>query len=453
MKKYILPVLAVVLIGTGVGYWLLHKSSGPPVSFKTEPATRGELVSTVTATGTLEPEDVIDVGAQVAGLIKDFGTGSDGKVIDYGSPVDAGTVLARIDDSYYRAKAEQSRTLLQSAQQKVIEAKAMADEAVANTNRARADLNQAKAKATQSSHDWDRARGLKDATSISQSDYDAAQSTFDVNNAAVGVSEAALAQCVAAEANANAAVGDAEAAVETAKAVLAQDEINLGYCTITSNVKGTIIDRRVTIGQTVQSSFNTPSLFLIAKDLTRMTVWASVNEADIGQIHVGQAVKFTVDAYPNQTFTGKVSRIRLNATNTQNVVVYTVEVSTDNPDGKLLPYMTANLQFEVDKRSDAMMVPNSALRYTPSASAMNRVQGADSTEKDKAGQGIVWTEEAGKLQPVKVQLGLTDGTHTEVVSGELQPGAKVVVGESAGKTNTSADTTNPFAPPKPGGKK
>src|SRR5207302_4871082 len=132
--------------------------------------------------------------------------------------------------------------------------------------------------------------------------------------------------------------------------------------------KGTIIDRRVTIGQTVQSSFNTPSLFLIARDLKRMTVWVSVNEADIGQVRVGQQARFSVDAYPNEAFPGTVSRIRLNATNTQNVVVYTVEVTTDNPDGRLLPYMTANLRFEVERRPDVVRVPNAALRYRPPAS-------------------------------------------------------------------------------------
>src|SRR5262249_24361084 len=154
--------------------------------------------------------------------------------------------------------------------------------------------------------------------------------------------------------------------------------------------------------------------------LTRMTVWASVNEADIGQIKIGQPVRFTVDAYPNRSFRGSVSRIRLNATNTQNVVVYTVEVTADNADGKLLPYMTANLQFEIDRRSDALWVPNAALRYRPPAQLI--APGSDaSPPAEKSGQGVVWVEANGKLRPIRLQLGLTDGNVTEVVGGNLPP--------------------------------
>src|SRR5262249_48271773 len=258
------------------------------------------------------------------------------------------------------------------------------------------------------------------------------------SKAAVKDAEAALMDTIA-------AVADAEANVNDAKAALLQDEINLRYCTIKSPVKGTIIDRRVTLGQTVQSSFNTPSLFLIAKDLKRMTVWASVNEADVGQIHLGQPVRFTVDAFPGRTFHGSVGRVRLSATNPQKVVVSTVEVPTENRDGKLLPYMTANLQFEVDRRSDALLVPNAALRYRPPAQLMARSPDV----KDKPGQGVVWVEENGKLRPIVLQLGLTDGNMTEVVSGDLPQGTAVVVGEV--RAGAASEASNPFAPPRLGG--
>ncbi|QEL19871.1 efflux RND transporter periplasmic adaptor subunit [Limnoglobus roseus] len=454
MRKYFSIGLALALVLGGAAYWLWAPARASGVTFLTEPVTRGELLATVGGTGTLEPEDVIDVGTQVAGLIKTFGNGTDGKLIDYGSPVGPGTVLARIDDALYAARAEQSRSLVGSAEQKVLQTKAKVDEAVANTNTSRAALMQAQARANQSKRDWDRAKTMKASATISDQEYDAAQSAFEVNTAGVVVSEATIAQAVATEADFRASVGDAEAAVRTAKAVLRQDEINLGYCIIKSDVAGTVIDRRVTIGQTVQSSFNTPSLFLIAKDLKKMKVWASVNESDIGQIHVGQAVAFTVDAYPKKTFRGAVARVRLNATNTQNVVVYTVEVTTDNPDGLLLPYMTANLKFEVDRRADALLVPNAALRYRPAA---NLVSGTASGSKqsggagDKPNPGVVYVEDAGKLRAVPVELGLTDGTMTEVVAGDLPAGAAVIVGESrSGGTPNTAE--NPFAP-KPGGKK
>jgi len=467
MRRIVLAVLLLLLVAGAFGVWYFRASARPAVSFRTEPVTRGELVATISATGTLEPEEVIDVGAQVAGQIKEFGVGLDGKTIDYGSAVEAGTVLARIDDSLYKAKVDQSRAAVRSSEQqlaqakaKLEEAKAGVEQAKANTQRADADLRQAQAKSDQANKDWTRAQSLRASSSISQQDYDAAQSAYEANRAAVGVTEAALAQARAAEVNSRAAVIDAEAAVgvasaavATSKAALEQDEVNLGYCTIKSPVKGTIIDRRVTLGQTVQSSFNTPSLFLIARDLTRMTVWASVNEADIGQIKIGQPTRFTVDAYPNRSFRGSVSRIRLNATNTQNVVVYTVEVTTDNADGKLLPYMTANLQFEVDRRTDALLVPNAALRYRPPPQLIARGSetGTSGTPADKSGQGIVWIEENGKLRPVPLQLGLSDGNLTEVVAGNLTPDTAVVVGET--RSGAAPEASNPFAPPRFGGKK
>jgi HlyD family secretion protein len=422
------------------------------VSFRTETVTHGDLIATVGGTGTLEPEEVIDVGTQVAGLIKEFGKGTDGETIDYGSPVDKATILAHIDDSLYAAKAEQSRALVKSAREKLEQAKARVDEAVANTNKTRADLKQAQARANQTARDWTRAESIKNTGGISPADYDAAQSAFEVNNAAVSVAEAIIVQSVATETDVRAAVGDAEAAVATAQAVLSQDEINLGYCTIKSNVAGTIIDRRVTIGQTVQSSFNTPSLFLIAKDLKRMKVWASVNESDIGQIRVGQPVTFTVDAYPKETYKGTVARIRLNATNTQNVVVYTVEVVTNNPDGYLLPYMTANLKFEVDRRANVMLVPNVALRYRPAAALLaSGASRAKDGEKDKPNRGVVYVEENGKLRPIQLELGLTDGTMTEVIGGDLPVDAAVVVGEARPATSSSGE--NPFAQKMVGSKK
>lgn len=460
MRKFLIPAVVLVLVAGGAGYWFLSGASRPAVAFRAEPAARGELLAAVSATGTLEPEDVIDVGARVAGLIEEFGTGTDGKPIDYGSPVEPGTVLAKIDDALYRAKVEQSEAVANSTRQRVTQAKAKVDQAKANTRRSRADLQQAQAKSNQSDRDWERARSLYSSGGLSVGDYDAARAAFETNRAGVAVAEAAVSQAEAAEADSAAAVADAEAAVSTAEATLKQDRINLGYCTITSPVKGVIIDRRVTIGQTVQSSFNTPSLFLIAKDLRRMKVWASVNEADVSQVKVDQAVRFTVDAHPGRTFAGKVGRVRFNATNTQNVVVYTVEVVTDNPDGALLPYMTANLAFEVDKRSDALLVPNSALRYRPSSPALvangggGKGDGKDAGgESARPGSGVVWVEDdGGKVRPVPVKLGLSDGTMTEVLGGGVEPGTKLVVGEVRGKAG-GGDATNPFAPKMGGGKK
>jgi HlyD family secretion protein len=457
MWKRMLVLGVVLFAALGGGAWYARSSVSSKVALQTQPVTRAPLVIGVSATGTLEPEEVIDVGAQVGGQILTFGTGTDGKTIDYGSPVGPGTVLARIDDTLYRAKADQSRAQVRAAEQQLVQAKAKADQAragvdqaVANTLRAAADLQQASAKSAQTTKDWERAKALDASGTSASADYDAAQSAYEANKAAVGVASATLAQMKAAETNsravvadADAAVGSAEAAVATAKAVLAQDEANLGYCTIASTVDGTIIDRRVTIGQTVQSSFNTPSLFLIARDLRRMKVWASVNEADIGRLKVGQTAKFTVDSFPGETFTGTVSRIRLNATNTQNVVVYTVEVSVENPDRRLLPYMTANLRFEVDRRDSVLRVDNAALRYQPSADVI--APGAKAPAGDtQPGTGVVWVQDGTKVRPVALTLGLTDGTSTEVTGGELSADDRVVVGETRG-TAAQSEAGNPFA--------
>ena len=215
----------------------------------------------------------------------------------------------------------------------------------------RQTLGQFKAKLFQAEADWQRAQQLGPSEALSQSDFDAARAAYDVARANLKVGQAAVLQ--------------AKEAVSQSEAVLKKARQNLDYCTIRSPVKGVIIDRRVNIGQTVVASLSAPSLFLIARDLKKMQVWASVNEADIGSIRAGQPVTFTVDALPGKTFRGEVGKIRLNATMTQNVVTYTVEVNTDNSDGQLIPYLTANLKFMVSERKNVLLVPNAALRWIP----------------------------------------------------------------------------------------
>jgi HlyD family secretion protein len=247
-----------------------------------------------------------------------------------------------------------------------------------------------------------------------------------------------------------------------AQAMLDKAQRNLGFCTIKSPVKGVIIDRRVNIGQTVVASLNAPSLFLIAKDLRRIQVWVSVNEADIGSIHPGEPVTFTADAFPGQIFHGQVGKVRLNATMTQNVVTYTVEVNTDNSDGRLLPYLTANVQFEVGSRQNVLMVPNAALRWWPQPSqvapsfrrkleAMNQppLLGplSGSTQRQSEQAGIVWVKESNSIRPQNVSVGLTNGVITEVNSPGLKEGAEVVVGEQpAGVPAIPGSNRNPFTP-------
>jgi HlyD family secretion protein len=384
---------------------------------------RGDLLSTISATGTVEPEEVIDVGAQVAGLITQFGSDPHhpGKLVDYGAEVEQGTILAKIDPTPYEAALEQADANLESA--------------VAN-------LIQFEAKLEQAENDWRRAQTLHSRKAIADSDYDLAAANVK-------------------SATANLAVG--KAAVRQNKAALRIAKTNLGYSTIVSPVRGVIIDRRVNIGQTVVATLNAPSLFLIAKDLRRMQVWASVNEADIGRIRLHMPVRFTVDAHGDEKFHGEVTQIRMNAQMTQNVVTYTVIVTTDNSSGKLLPYLTANVQFEVDKRSGVLLAPNAALRWTPDAGQVDpAVDPSTLAEEASKSQehGRVWVvANGGLVRPLEVTVGMTDGTSTEISGSGVAEGMQVVAGEESAESQSgdaSAEgdkTNNPFLPKIPKGSK
>ena len=414
----------------------LTRGSGKSAGFRTVPVKRGDLQATISATGTVEPEEVVDIGAQVAGKILSFGKDKHGKAVDYGSNVEAGMVLARIDDALYAADAAS--------------AKAQLAQAKAAVQKAQADLGQMQAKLVQTENDWARARKLGPSDALSQTDFDAARSNFEVAKANLAVGKAAIVQ--------------AQGTVSQAEATLKRALQNLNYCTIISPVKGVIIDRRVNIGQTVVASLNAPSLFLLAKDLTRMQVWVSVNEADIGRIQPGQAVTFTVDAYPGEVFKGEVGKVRLNATMTQNVVTYTVEIITDNSSGKLLPYLTANVNFIVGERKNVLLVPNAALRWTPQVAqvvaefrgspkkaqkpeAPVQVKPAAQAGKEEKAHGVVYVPQGTLVRPVYVALGLSDGSLMEVDSAELKEGTPLVVGEmESQQAGQPAPGASPFAP-------
>jgi len=441
MKKYGKILLYLVLLaacGLSGGWYLYGRMDSKP-HYRTANAEKGELLATISATGTIEPEEVVDVGAQVAGMVLEFGKDPKDptRTIDYGSNVEDGTVLAQIDQSLYAAAAEKAQADLGQAE--------------ANVKLAEANLLAMRSKLVQTKRDWDRVKDLRETKALSDFDIDTAQNVYETAEAAIPGGEAAVLA--------------ARKAVDTAKAVLHQAQINLGYCVIKSPVRGTIVDRRVNIGQTVVSSLSVASLFLIAKDLKKLQVWASVNEADIGNIHPGQTVRFTVDAFAGRQFKGQVGQIRLNATNQQQVVTYTVVVNTDNSDGKLLPYMTANLQFEVSRHQDVLLVPNAALRWQPQApqqvapearaeymkgqrraTGLGAVEAPKSAEKEQRNRARVWMPDGEFVRPTSVRIGLTDGVNTEVVKGDLKEGMAVVVGESRASEGDAAGTNNPFAP-------
>ncbi len=433
-RPAVIALAAALVVLLLLGFWL--RQGRQTAVFRTVPVTRGNLLATISATGTVEPEEVVDIGAQVAGKIVSFGKDKTGKQVDYGSVVEGGTVLARIDDALYAADVEAAKAQL--AQNKA---------AVEN---AEANLLQLKAKLFQAQRDWARAEKLGPGDALSQADYDSAQSAYETAKANVEVGKAAITQ--------------AKKAVDQAQASLQRAKQNLDYCTIVSPVRGVIVDRRVNIGQTVVSSLNAPSLFLLAKDLTRMQVWVSVNEADIGSIHPGLPATFTVDAYPGETFQGEVGKVRLNATMTQNVVTYTVEVNTDNSNGRLLPYLTANVKFVVGEARNALLVPNAALRWEPQPAQVvkdfldrgKKLKNGGETaspdrpvakpEKGRPRQGTIWVPEGNLVRPVKVSLGLTDGSQTEVQSAALKEGMPIVVSEMEKTAAKGATGGSPFAP-------
>ena len=476
-------VLFLVVAGLAGGAYYIYRvetanAAGP--GFRTDVVVRRNLSATINATGTIEPEEVVDVGAQVNGQILKFGadpTDPTGKrLVDYCTPVEQGTVLAQIDPTIYQARLDQATNALLGARKGL----------------ASAEFNIAKSTANRDALQDAYQRDQRSPTAIAAGQVVTDKGAYEVAAADVKAQEATKEQ--------------AEFNIKQAEANLKEAQTNLDYCTIKASVKGVIVDRRVNVGQTVVSGLSAPSLFLLAKDLMRLQVWASVNEADIGHIHRGQDVTFTVDARPGQVFQGTVQEIRYNATMTQNVVTYTVVVSTQNqmmetptitkvrtPGGRtvtttpssgdtelvLLPYLTANLTFHVADRTEALLVPNAALRWRPQlpqvaadyrdeyeqslrkkaakdeAEAPAAVPEKKPNKKPEGGvanRGMVWVQDGAFVRPIRLQTGLTDGLMTEVVrvhqddnlhkDDALDVGTVLVTGENAGQAASA--TNNPF---------
>ncbi len=421
--KQILGWVIVIAVAVAVGGWLvsLFSDNKEQLVFNTVKAELMDMRKTISATGTVEPEELINVGAQVGGMITSFGVDVEGNNVDYRSKVTENMVLANIDDSLYVSE--------------VRECEANREQALAAIETAKANITLSEAQLKLAEANWKRAQQLNPQNVIPQSDYDSALADYEVAKADIGVSKANLAQ--------------AEAQLAAAEATLIKAKQNLGYCVISSPVNGVIIDRRVNIGQTVNSSMSAPSLFLIAKDLKKMQVWVSVNEADVGEIKVGQKAEFTVDAFPNRTFFGEVLKIRLNATMSQNVVTYIAEIGTDNSDETLLPYLTANVEFILAERDNVLAVPNSALRFTPDAAMVPEEYLNFSLNEDERS---VWVMRDGKICPVAVKTGLNDGVHSEIIAGNLKPGDEVITGVTVVKieeNNTQDNSGSPFLPKPP----
>src|SRR5215467_4834705 len=393
MRRLVL-IASVLILGLVIGgYVFFNGERKALVRYRFAPIERGAVVSLVTATGSINPVVLVQVGTQVSGMIKSLHA-------DFNSVVKGGDIVAVIDPEPFKARRDQAASNLEMVR--------------ANAARARTDLAQRK-------RELDRAKSLLAQQFVSENDVDIALTNFQ-----------------SAEAQVNLVV----AQVKQAEAALNAAELDLKYTIIRSPVNGIVVARNVEVGQTVAASFATPNLFLIALDLTKMQVDTNVSESDIGGITEGKEASFTVDAYPGQQFSGTIRQVRLAPINVQNVVTYNVVVAVENRDLRLKPGMTANVSIVVAQRDNVLKVPNAALRFVPPKSEQgeSRQAATKPTTREGGGQAMavtpgvapqrpIWQQvEDGDLSSVAVQTGISDGSWTEIVSEAIVEGDQVIVG-------------------------
>jgi HlyD family secretion protein len=370
--RWVIMLGLIAAVGAGVGWWLDRPK---PVGFLTTPATQGDVVRGIVATGTVNPVTTVQVGTYISGPIQSI-------ECDYNTKVKAGQLCAKIDPRPYQEAVDQAKANLASAQAQL--QKDQASLAYAKTNYA-------------------RDQGLVGRGIVSQDAVDNDKSAYDQGMAQVKLDEASVLQH--------------QAALQAA-------QVNLDYTNIVSPVDGTVVARNVDVGQTVAASFQTPTLFLIAQDLTKMQVDTNVSESDIGRVRVGQPASFSVLAFPNTTFQGRVSQVREAPITVQNVVTYDAVISVSNPKLLLLPGMTANARIITAERKGVLKVPLQALRFEPQG-----LPPAGAVAAAKPQGSHVWVLRDGRPVSVPVTLGLNDGTAVQITGGDLKSGDPVIVGE------------------------
>ena len=374
-RKTIALVVLVLMASMTVGaFHSRHTTISAPV---TAPVTRGDIVSVVVATGTLDAVTTVEVGSEVTGTIESLGA-------DFNQIVRKGQILARLDPSIYQTTLDQAKAALASAR--------------ADADRYRVAQSAAETALT-------RARELQTQQLMTDEDFQAAETD----------SRSAAAQVAAADA----VIRQAQSAVQTA-------EVNLSKTIIDSPIDGVVIARNVDVGQTVSASVSAPTLFVIAADMSKMQVDAAIDESDIGRVHAGQPVSFRVDAFPEETFTGKVLEVRLNPTIDSNVVTYTTVIDAPNAGLQLKPGMTALLSIVVGRRNSVLRVPAAALQFKPSADVLARF-GAKNVTVATGQSNMVWLSNGTTIRPAAVTAGVSDGVFTEIASASFGEGARVVV--------------------------
>jgi HlyD family secretion protein len=391
--------LGVVLLGVAAyGHWFRQPTA---TKYVTAEVTRGPIVRAITTTGAVDPVITVLVGAYVSGTIQSTSC-------DYNTQVKAGQLCAKIDPRPYQVVVDQD---------------------TANLATANAQLEKDRASLAYAKINYERDSRLRARGVVSQDQVDSDKSVYDQATAQVKLDEASI---------------------EQRQAELHAAQVNLAYTDIVSPVDGTVVSRNITLGQTVAASFQTPTLFLIAQDLTKMQVDTNVSESDVGNAKVGEKASFTVEAYPGRTFWGQVAQVREAPITVQNVVTYDVVVSVDNPDFALLPGMTANTRIITDERDDVLRVPVRALRFAPQGvEATDRKKEAGSRKEGGAKSGAVWVLREGRPERVPVTSGLADGTNAEITSTSLSTGDQVVVDEVAPAGAARSSTPAPSSVARP----
>jgi HlyD family secretion protein len=422
--------MVVIAAAAGAAAWKMTAAAGEP-AYGTTTVARQTITKSISATGTLQALTTVQVGTQASGTIAALNA-------DFNSQVKKGQVIARLDSSQFQAQLGQANATWLSAQAAVQSAQSNVQAADAAVDAASANVEGAQAALADAQKSYERTRQLVDAKVAAAMDLQTAQAAVDK---AAATKQQTLAQMNQARSQAQAArsqVAQAQAQATQAKAAVDLAQVNMDHAIITAPIDGVVVARNVDVGQTVAASLQAPVLFLIANDLTRMQVLANVDEADVGQLAKGSEVSFTVDAFPADTFHGTVSQVRLAPQTVQNVVTYTAVIDVANRDMKLKPGMTANVTVVTGRREDALAIPNAALRFQPQGSAPPRA--ADH------GARKLWKVSGGKLVPVAVQLGMTDGVNTEIISG-LQVGDQVAIPASSAKGKTAETAVrSPFQP-------
>ncbi|HLG95140.1 MAG TPA: efflux RND transporter periplasmic adaptor subunit [Bryobacteraceae bacterium] len=420
------------LLAAGAGLWF-YIGRGPAAHYQTAAVERGKVQASISATGNCNPVVTVQVGSQVSGDIKAL-------YADFNTKVKKGQLVAEIDPQPFQARVDQAKAALDSAQTAVASAQAQIAKADSDVAAARATVaNQtaaiakAKAAANDAQIKLNTQKTLFQEGIAAKQDYDTAQSTYDQaaaeQQAAVAQLDAANHQVQSAQATyqlAKTQLGSAQAQVAQAQAALAQAQLDLDHTKIIAPVDGTVIARQMDVGQTVAASFQAPTIFQIAQDLTKMQVDTNVDEADVGQVQLGQPVRFSVDAYPSTTFRGTVTQIRQAPINVQNVITYDIVVGVSNPDLKLFPGMTANVKILTAQSGDVLRIPNAALRFRP-ADLQPPTSVHAAGRKQQTNESTVWVlGPDGKPKPVKVTLGITDGQFTAITGGDLKPGDEII---------------------------